>query len=82
MNNNPALDNLINRIFENEDVLKQHIINTFQPNEQPEIINGSNGDVMLDDELVFFAGDYDYSIYFMTGKSGRVIVVETGRQHG
>ena len=36
-------------------------------------------DFELDDELGFCDGEYDYSIYYMTGKSGRIIVVETSK---
>lgn len=34
-------------------------------------------DYELDDELGFCDEEYDYSVYYMTGKSGRIIVVET-----
>ena len=37
-------------------------------------------DFELDDELAFTDKDFDYYIYYMQGKSGRIIVVEVNKQ--
>lgn len=67
------------KIFNNLKSLKDFIKQNFKV-EDMEIIDHNNLDYNLDDELAFCDGEYDYSVYYMIGKSKRVIVVETSKQ--
>lgn len=67
------------KIFKNIETLKDFIKQNFNVEEMDDIKH-EDLDLDLDDELAFCDGEYDYSIYYMTGKSGRIIVVETSKQ--
>lgn len=65
------------KIFKGLDDLKNHIKQNFKVLDMAEIEH--DDDPPLDDELGFCDEEYDYSVYYMKGKSGRIIVVETGK---
>lgn len=67
------------KIFYGLDELKQFIKKNFNTEEVEEIEHEE--DTELDDEIAFCWREYDCSVYYMTGKSGRVIVVEVNKQH-
>lgn len=67
------------KIFQNLDELKECITKNFNVEEMEEL-DHADIDFQLDDELAFCDGEFDYSVYYMTGRSGRVIVVETSKQ--
>lgn len=70
------------KIFKNLDTLKQFIRDNFNVDEDEGGVTEVEHDLdfELDDELAFCDGEYDYSVYYMKGASGRVIVVETSKQ--
>jgi hypothetical protein len=65
------------KIFRGLDELKNYIKQNFNVLEMQEIEH--DDDCELDDELGFCDEEYDYSVYYMKGKSGRIIVVETSK---
>lgn len=67
------------KIFKSLEDLKTFIKNNFNVEEVEEAEH--EPDFELDAELCFCDGEYDYSVYYMTGESGRVIVVETSKQY-
>jgi hypothetical protein len=67
------------KIFNSLDELKNVIKQNFNV-EEMELLDHTDIDFEIDDELAFCDGEYDYSVYYMTGKSGRIIVVETSKQ--
>ena len=67
------------KIFKNLEDLKTFIKNNFNVEEMEEAEHEPG--FKLDAELCFCDGEYDYSVYYMTGESGRVIVVETSKQY-
>lgn len=68
------------KIFKNIETLKDFIKQNFNVEEMDDIKH-EDSDFDLDDELAFCDGEYDYSIYYMIGRSGRIIVVETSKQY-
>ena len=66
------------KIFRGLDDLKKYIKQNFNVLEMAEIDNDYD-DCEIDDELAFFDDEWDYSVYYMKGKSGRIIVVETSK---
>jgi hypothetical protein len=74
------IEDLEFKIFHDLETLKDFIKQNFNV-EEMEDIKHEDSDFDLDDELAFFSGKYDYSIYYMKGASGRIIVVETNKQH-
>ena len=69
------------KTFRDLDTLKQYIKDNFKVDEEDGVVEVEHDiDFELDDELAFCDGEYDYSVYYMKGASGRVIVVETDRQ--
>lgn len=66
------------KIFRGLDDLKNYIKQNFNVLEMAEIDNDYD-DCETDDELAFFDDEWDYSVYYMKGKSGRIIVVETSK---
>ena len=69
------------KIFKDLDTLKQYIKDNFNVDEKDGVVEiEHDSDFELDDELAFCDGEYDYSVYYMKGASGRVIVVETSKQ--
>lgn len=66
------------KIFRSLDELKNYIKQNFNVLEMAEIDNDYD-DCEIDDELAFFDDEWDYSVYYMKGKSGRIIVVETSK---
>lgn len=66
------------KIFRSLDDLKNYIKQNFNVLEMAEIDNDYD-DCEIDDELAFFDDEWDYSVYYMKGKSGRIIVVETSK---
>lgn len=73
------IEDLELKIFNNLEELKNTIKENFNVEEMEEI-DHSDIDFEIDDELGFTDGEYDYSVYYMQGKSGRIIVVETSKQ--
>ena len=65
------------KIFKSLDDLKKYIKQNFNVLEMQDIEH--DDDCELDDELGFCDKEYDYSVYYMIGKSGRIIVVETSK---
>lgn len=65
------------KIFRDLEGLKNYIKQNFNVLEMENIEHDE--DCKYDDELAFFDDEYDYSVYYMTGKSGRIIVVETSK---
>ena len=75
------IEKLEMKIFKDLDTLKQFIKNNFNVDEADGVVEIEHDpDFELDDELAFCDEEYDYSVYYMKGASGRVIVVETSRQ--
>ena len=72
------IEDLELKIFNNLEELKDTIKENFNVEEMD--FAEHEPDMELDDELMFFDGEWDYSVYYMTGASGRVIVVETSKQ--
>lgn len=70
------------KIFKDLDTLKQFIRDNFNVDEDEGGVSEveHDPDFQLDDELAFCDGEYDYSVYYMKGASGRIIVVETSKQ--
>ena len=69
------------KIFKDLDTLKKYIKDNFNVDENEGVVEIEHDiDFELDDELAFCDGEWDYSVYYMKGTSGRVIVVETNRQ--
>ena len=70
------------KIFKDLDTLKQFIRDNFNVDEDDGGVSEieHDPDFQLDDELAFCDGEYDYSVYYMKGASGRIIVVETSKQ--
>lgn len=66
------------KIFNSLEDLKIFIKKNFNVEEMEEAEHEPDSE--LDAELCFCDGDFDYSIYYMTGKSGRIIVVEVSKQ--
>lgn len=73
------IEDLELKIFNNLEDLKDTIKENFNV-EEIEEIEHEFYDFEIDDELAFTDGEYDYYVYYMSGKSGRVIVVETSKQ--
>lgn len=65
------------KIFENVEALKSFIEKNFNVVAMQE---RDNTEFEIDDEIDFMTDEWDYSVYYMKGNSGRVIVVETGAQ--
>lgn len=65
------------KIFENVEALKSFIEKNFNVVAMQE---RDNTEFEIDDEIDFMTDELDYSVYYMKGNSGRVIVVETGAQ--
>lgn len=67
-------------IFDSLDELKETIKRNFNVEDMEEVEH-EDPSMNLDDELAFCDGEFDYSLYYMKGKSGRIIVVETNKSH-
>ena len=74
------IEDLELKIFNNLEELKDTIKENFNVEEMGEIEH-IGMEYEIDDELAFADGEFDYSIYYMTGKSGRIIVVETSKSN-
>lgn len=74
------IEDLELKIFHNLDELKNFIKQNFNVEEMEEAEH-DDLTIKLDDEIIFCDGGYDCSVYYMKGASGRVIVVETNKQH-
>lgn len=61
------------KMFENVEALQDFIKKNFNVEAMQQ---RDNDEFEIDDEVDFMDGELDYSIYYMTGKSGRIIVVE------
>lgn len=68
------------KIFRSLDDLKNYIKKNFKVVEMGVIEQDDDDDYDLKiDELAFFDEEYDYSVYYMSDKSGRITVTETSK---
>ena len=73
-NNMKKIQAYENRIFMSVSALKSSISKNFKvENDSFEIVKNAG----FDDQLGFFEDGYYFSVWYMTGSSGRIIVVET-----